>query len=91
MKSRTLILLRGRSSPDSPLIGSLIVRLSGVFSPLEPGQLSLLVQICPSYQLHSKGQASPVCGPSISPQPLVGVLAEHGGSFRSGGNRDPSL
>ena len=51
---------------------------------MEPGHLSLHVQICPSYQLHSEGQASPVCGFSILPQPLWCVLAKHAGRLRSG-------
>lgn len=78
-----IICLRGQPAPVPPLTGSLVVRLSGIFGTLEPGHLSLLVQICPSYQLHPEGQASPVCGLSIPPQPLVGVLAEHRGSFGS--------
>lgn len=49
-----------------------------------PSHLSLLVQICPSYQLDSEGQARPVSGLRGLPQPLVCVLAGHPGSFGSG-------
>lgn len=75
--------------PSLPPTGSLIVWLSGVFCPLVPSHLSLLVQICPSYQLDSEGQASPVSGLRSLPQPLVCVLAGHPGSFGSR-SRDPS-
>lgn len=51
---------------------------------MELGCFSLLVQIRSSYQLYSKGQASLVCSLSVLPQPLICVLAEHTGSFRSG-------
>lgn len=78
------ICLRGWPGSFLPLTGSLIVRLSGIFGPLKLGHISLLVQICPSYQLHPEGQASPVCSLSILPQPFISVLAEHKGSFRSG-------
>lgn len=85
-----IVFLRGWPGPLLPLIGSLIVRLGRIGGPLELGDLSLLVQIRPSYQLHAEGQASPVRGLCVPPQPLVRVLAEHaGGSGRR--NRSPGF